>query len=69
MNNSECKGGFLHDYQIVKTYEHGVIERCTRCKQQQYFRNNVPNHIYLSYHLRSMIQPKDPRFNHEYKNA
>ena len=66
--NSNCLQGLLHDYRIIKTYRDGVVERCTRCKKQVYFRNNVNNTVYLSHHIRSMLQGNDPRFNREYKN-
>ena len=66
--NSNCKQDLLHDYQIVKSYSDAVVERCTRCHKQVYFRNNVNNAVYLSHHIRSMLQTRDPRFNREYNN-
>lgn len=65
--NSECEiPGFLHDYQITKTYPDGVVEVCTRCKDRHFFRNTVPNHVYLSFHMKLLIQKDDKRFTREY---
>jgi hypothetical protein len=67
MNNSECKiKGWMHDFRIIKTYPDGVLERCTRCKEKHYFKNNVSNTHYLSYHLRATLQPWDKRYKKEY---
>ncbi len=65
-NNSECTAGFLHSYKITKTLPHGIIERCTRCLDTQFFRNEVPNYIYLSFHVRSALQMDHKRFIKEY---
>lgn len=65
---SECRiVGYLHDYRIIRTFPHGVIEGCIRCKDKIFFRNDVPNKIYLSYHIRSTLQRENPRFNKEYE--
>jgi hypothetical protein len=65
--NSDCAvPGFLHDYRIVRTYPNGVLEVCRRCKRAQYFKNDTPNHVYLSYHLRAILQPYQPRYKKEY---
>lgn len=67
--NSKClEGVWLHDYQIVKTYEQGVIEVCEHCKDRQYFPNNVSNRRYLAYHLKSSIQPGRKYFKKIYPN-
>jgi len=66
MKNSLCQANLFHDYQITKSFESGVVEMCSRCKHRVYFPNTVPNHIYLSFHLRSMLQPSDPRYKREY---
>lgn len=65
-DNSLCGGGLYHDYLIVRTSDQGVLEQCSRCKDRQFFRHNVNNYLYLSYHLRSLIQPRDIRFKREY---
>lgn len=65
--NSLCSEGlWLHDYKIVKTYEHGVIESCIRCKDRKYFSNNGSNKRYLSYHIKQSLQPYMRRFKKEY---
>ncbi len=65
--NSRCKGGLYHAYKIVRTYTDGSVEICTRCRNRKFFNNKTPNYVYLSYHIRSMIQKNDARFNREYK--
>lgn len=66
--NSECLiPGYLHDYRITKQLPGGVIEHCRRCRDKKYFRNNTPNRIYLSFHLRQSLQPWQPRFKKEYE--
>ncbi len=64
--NSECTAGFLHDYRIVSTHASGTVERCRKCLDTKYFKNDIPNHLYLSYHLRSALQRDHRRFNKEY---
>ena len=64
--NSDCVAGWLHNYEIVKEFSSGVLERCNKCKTQKFFYTNTPNHIYLSYHLRMFLQPNNPRYNKEY---
>lgn len=65
-NKSECASGFLHDYRIVKVFPNGMLEVCLKCRDKQYFKNNTPNHVYLSYHMRSALQKDHPRFQKEY---
>lgn len=66
--NSECQNGYLHDFRIVRQLKGGLLERCQKCKLQKFFPSNVPNHIYLSFHLRQALQPYDQRFKREYPN-
>lgn len=67
--NSLCGDGiYLHDYQIVKTYDHGVIERCSKCKDRKYFSNKGSSRRYLSYHIKSALQPHQHYFNRSYPN-
>lgn len=63
---SKCLSGWLHDFLIVGTNDKGVVERCSRCHMTKFFPHNVPNHVYLSYHLRSALQPSLSRFKKEY---
>lgn len=65
--NSECHYGHLHKFSIVYQNDTGVVERCDRCHKVKFFPHNVPNHVYLSYHMRSILQKDDPRFAREYK--
>lgn len=65
--NSYCSIGMhLHDYQLKEYFPTGMIERCTFCGDEQYFRYDVPNSNYLSFHLRSRLKKTDYRFNYEY---
>lgn len=65
---SSCDGGlWLHNYQISRTFDHGVEEVCTRCKDRQFFKHNTPSVTYLSYHIRSALQLSDKRFRREYQ--
>lgn len=67
--NSYCKNNYLHDFRQVDTSKNGVVERCTRCGKTMNFPHNIANHVYLSYHIRSALQPSDPLFLREYPNA
>jgi len=67
--NSQCRNYYLHDFRHVKDTEHGFVERCTRCGKQMHFKNNMPNHVFLSYHNRSALQSYEPLFKREYPNA
>lgn len=64
---SKCITGWLHDFRQVTSYKDGVIEMCDRCKKKKFFSNKVPNYYYLSYHLRSALQPTLKRFYKEYE--
>lgn len=66
--NSECCLGFLHDYMIVESFSHGVVERCTKCLDTRFFKNDIPNYIYLGYHIKSVLQPNNKRYVKEYPN-
>lgn len=64
--NSRCKNNYLHDFRHINQTDRGYVERCTRCGLQMHFPHDVPNHVYLSYHLRSALQVNDPLFKREY---
>lgn len=64
--NSYCRGNWLHKFQIIKQTKDGVLERCDKCGLEKHFSVDVPNHIYLSYHLRSGLQIYDPMYQREY---
>lgn len=67
--NSVCRRGHLHDFLQVKETKTGFLERCRKCGVQLHFPANVPNHIYLSFHVRSALQPSEPMFLREFPNA
>ncbi len=64
--NSLCVGSWLHNYRISKEYRTCVKEVCEKCKDVQYFRVNIPDKKYLSYHIRESLQPDRKVFYHEY---
>lgn len=65
--NSLCqKRGWLHDFQQLGTVNGGSLERCRKCGQTKFFPAGTPNHVYLSYHIRSVLRADDPRFRKEY---
>lgn len=68
--NSVCDEslGFLHDYKFVTQKDGDVVERCMNsfCGDVQVFRHNIPNAVYLSYHIRSALQPQDVLFKINY---
>ncbi len=65
---SNCRNGYLHNYVQVQQTPKGVVERCVRCKKTIFFPHAVPNHVYLAHHIRSALQPSDPRFQREWPN-
>lgn len=67
--NSRCKNSYLHDFRHVQDTKFGFVERCRRCGKQEHFKHDMPNHVFLSYHIRSALQASDPLFFREYPNA
>lgn len=68
--NSLCgRGTWLHKFKILGSPKGGILERCERCGVTKFFSENVPNHIYLSWHIRSGLQVTDYLFNREYPHA
>lgn len=67
---SKCVSGFLHKFELVRIHPYAVEEVCERCKQRHFFRTvngKFDNTDYLSYHLRSALQPYHPNFKKEYE--
>jgi hypothetical protein len=64
--NSECIGGHMHRWVIVKEWPQGVEEVCDVCRKTMFAHFKIPNHIYLASHLRSILKPSDSRFKYEY---
>ncbi len=67
--NSVCKGNYLHKFKILKQTTAGLLERCERCGTIKHFHMQIPNHIYMSYHIRSGLQIYEPLFHREYPQA
>lgn len=68
--NSTCdeEVGLLHNYNEIYQTEHGVVEQCSICGDKQLFTHGIPNAVYLSYHIRSALQPYDVLFSINYPN-
>lgn len=65
--NSECRGGYLHKWIQLEIIKDGSLERCERCGKKMWFSAaRGANALYLSYHIRSALQPSDARFEKEY---
>lgn len=64
--NSQCIAGWMHRYQILDTWDEGVVEICPICRTRRFFHKDTNNFTYLSYHLRSALQNNHPKFAHEY---
>lgn len=63
---SKCQNGYLHSWKITRNFSEGVEEVCEVCKRKKFFKKNVSNREYLSYHLRQALQPNHKLFYHEY---
>jgi hypothetical protein len=66
--DSLCAGPWLHRYKIIRTSGWGVRELCLVCRDVQHYRNDVPNRLYLSTHIRESLQFNRKIFHHEYPN-
>lgn len=67
--NSVCRPGVLHKFIQVGLSTIGSLERCQRCGVQIHFPISIPNHIYVSYHIRSILQSNDNLFKKEFPKA
>lgn len=66
--NSVCKRGWLHKWVTTSQDSKGIVERCERCGKKMMFSSKMPNHIFLSYHIRSVLRADDALFSREYPN-
>lgn len=66
--NSVCRRGWLHKWIEIAKTRLGTLERCERCGMKMHFRNDMPNHLMLSFHIRSVLRASDPLFKKEYPN-
>lgn len=65
--NSIClKQGWLHDFEQLDLTTKGSVERCRKCGMTKNFPPNIPNHVYLSFHIKNVLRKEDPRFKKEY---
>ncbi len=67
--NSLCKRGHLHEFIPIRLTNLGSYERCKKCGLKMHFPSSMPNHLYLSYHIRSILRADDSLFKREYPNA
>lgn len=68
LKGSKCGNGFLHRFEICKTFPEGVLESCLICHKRVFFKNNGSNSRYLRYHIRQALNPSSKRFIKEYKS-
>ncbi len=69
--DSRCKGPWLHRFKLRRSHPAAQEEVCDICHLRMFFmiRNGrVNNYSYLSWHLRSALQPWQARFKKEYAN-
>lgn len=67
--NSYCRGGFLHRYEIVQEFPEGILEMCEICKDRKFFKlvnGQTDNLKYISYHIRQALPPTHKQFIKEY---
>lgn len=53
-----CKGRYLHRYEIIQQHNDGVLENCSICHRNRFFKavgGQVENGAYMAYHLRLAI--------------
>lgn len=68
LQNSECKGSYLHRFSIKEEYDQGVKEVCEICGMSKFFRlidGKLNNAEYMSYHIRQSLPDFHPLYNHE----
>ena len=66
--NSVCRPGLLHKFKQIRITDNGSLERCERCGLQMNFPFTIPNHIYISFHIRDILRSSDSLFSKEYPN-
>lgn len=69
--NSYCKNGYLHLFEIKEEYDEGVKEVCRICKMTKFFRvieGKLNNQDYMSYHIRYSLPPFHPMHERQYTN-
>lgn len=72
LENSKCRGSWLHRFEVVGSSTQGVLERCAICHKKVSFRvrDGIVSPInYLSYHMRNALPKEHRLFAHEYPNA
>jgi len=69
LRNSECKGKWLHHFEIQEEHEAGVMEVCRVCKLRKFFKlvdGLADNQEYMNWHIKSALPKEHPLFYHEY---
>ena len=67
--NSECRNGYLHRFNIEEEYPEGVLEVCEICFLRKFFRvmdNQLDNQEYMSWHVRNALPVDHELFLHEF---
>lgn len=64
--NSVCKLGWLHKFRPMKQTKKGTLERCERCGKLLHCPMDMPNNLYVSYHVRDILRDYEPMYRKEY---
>ena len=59
---SECVNGWLHRWEGIEDFGHGMFEYCEICHMTKFFHTQN----YLDYHVRMALQRYMPRYYKEY---
>lgn len=68
--NSYCRNGYLHRFEIQEENEEGVLEVCEICYMRKFFRainGEVNNQDYMSYHLKQVLPFDHPMYSRQHE--
>lgn len=68
--NSYCKAGYLHRFEIKEEYPEGVLEVCEICFTRKYFKvvdGLLDNQSYMSYHLKQVMPINHPMYSRQHE--
>lgn len=66
--NSLCRNGYLHKFEIKEEYDEGVLEVCEVCNVRKFFKiinNEIDNQNYMSYHLKQIMPLDHPMYDRQ----
>ena len=68
--NSYCRNGYLHRFEIQEEYEEGVLEVCEVCHLRKFFKildDKIDNEEYMSWHLKQVMPPDHPMYERQHE--